>query len=339
MRPASVNGLRPRGAQDVVQDERLERLRAHAQAQDPANFSARLRLLRISCRRRPTTVKLLKSFLNDPDERLARIATRELVRRRPAEYENVLLQRLSGAPDSVRRVIGRAVGQSGFEQLWARYEKLDKSTRKQAGKALLKLLPDSISRLSRKLASGPLEQRLQAMQMAHELKLADQIVEPLLATCTDPSPRLRSRAVSLLAEVPTLAPDPLIERLLADTDARVRANTIEVLEKKFKDQFVPILIQRARAGSNRERANAIKVMHKLRMNVFGASLNAMLNDPRPEHRISAMWALKQTGWWNLINEVGRMAKADPDMKVRRYALSVLKAASELIREQRLKAAG
>jgi HEAT repeat protein len=327
------------GATDVIQDERLDRLRSHAQTNDPENFAARLRLLRIACRRRPITARLLKSFLNDPDERLARIATREIIRRRPADFENTMLQRLSSAPDSVRRVIGRAVGQSGFEQFWGRYDKLEKPIRKQAGKAMLKLLPDSIPRLIRKLNSGPIEQRFKAMQMIQELKLAENVVEPLLGLCTDANPRLRSRAVSLLADVPHLAPDPLIERLLVDTDARVRANAIEVLETRHRDAFVPILIQRARAGTNRERANAIKVMHKLRMNVFGGSLHAMLNDPRPEHRISAMWALKSTGWWNLISEVGRMAKTDPDMKVRRYAISVLKAASELIKEQRLKAAG
>jgi HEAT repeat protein len=327
------------GGQDAVQDDRLDRLRAHAQSHDPDNFAARLRLMRIACRRRPCTPTLLKNLLMDPDERLVRMAARELIRRRPPEYENVLMQRLGNAPDTVRRLIGRAVGQSGFEQFWNRYEKLEKSTRKQAGKALLKLLPDSMTRLGRKLKDGPMEQRLRAMQMIQELKLAEPMVEPLLAACDDPSPRLRSRAISLLAEVPTLAPDHLIERLLTDTDARVRANAIEVLETRHNAEFVPHLIQRARAGSNRERANAIKVMHKLRMNIFDASLHAMLKDPRPEHRISAMWALKQTGWWNLIAEVGRMAKSDPDLKARRYALSVLKAASELIREQRLKAAG
>jgi hypothetical protein len=119
----------------------------------------------------------------------------------------------------------------------------------------------------------------------------------------------------------------------------VRANTIEILETRHPNEFVPLLIQRARNGTNRERANAIKFMHKTRMNIFGTSLQAMLNDPRPEHRISAMWALKSTSWWSLINEVGRMAKTDPELKVRHYALAVLKAASELIREQRQKAAG
>jgi hypothetical protein len=327
------------GAQDVVQDERLDRLRAHALSVDPGNLGARLRLLRIACRRRPTPAHLLRSFLNDSDERMVRMATREIVRRRPADYENALLQRLSSAPDSVRRLIGRAVGHSGFEQFFTRYAKLDKATRKQAGKAMLKLLPDSTIRLSRKLSAGPLEQRLLAMQMVQDLKLAEQMVEPLMVACGDASPRLRSRAVSLLADAHSMAPDRLIEQLLTDSDARVRANTIEILETRHPNEFITLLIQRARNGNNRERANAIKFMHKTRMNLFQASLHSMLNDPRSEHRISAMWALKQTGFWSLISEVGRMAKTDPEMKVRQYAVAVLRAASELIREQRQKAAG
>ena len=325
------------GATDVMQDERLNRVRAHMVSVDPENFNARLNVLRIACRRKPTAVLLLRSFLSDSDERLVRMATREIIRRRPPDYENVLLQRLGTAPDSVRRLIGRAVGHAGFEQLWTRYARLDKATRKQAGKAMLKLLPDSITRLGRKLGPGPIEQRLQAMQMVQDLNLAVPMAEPLIALCSDSSPRLRSRAVSLLADVQALAPDRLIEQLLSDADPRVRANTIEVLETRHPNEFIPLLIQRARSGTNRERANAIKFMHKTRMNLFNASLDGMLKDSRPDHRISAMWALKQTGWWNLIGEVGRMAKADPDIRVRQYALAVLKAASELIREQRQKA--
>jgi HEAT repeat protein len=327
------------GTTEAMQDERLNRLRSHMVSVDPENFNARLQLLRIACRRKPAAVLLLRSFLSDSDERLVRMATREIIRRRAPDYENILLQRLGTAPDSVRRLIGRAVGHSGFEQFWNRYPRLDKATRKQAGKAMLKLLPDSATRLGRKLGPGPVEQRLQAMQMVQDLNLAGQLTELLIALCSDPSPRLRSRAVSLLADVQAMAPDRLIEQLLSDTDPRVRANTIEILETRHPNEFIPLLIQRARGGTNRERANAIKFMHKTRMNLFNASLDGMLKDPRPDHRISAMWALKQTGWWNLIGEVGRMAKADPDLRVRQYALAVLKAASELIRAQRQKAAG
>jgi hypothetical protein len=324
------------GVHDVVQDERLERLRVHAQA----DFGARLRLLRIACRRkRGASVQFIKSFLTDSDERLVRLAAREIVRRRPVDFENILLQLMTTAPDSVRKIIGRTVGQSGFDQFWTKFDRLDKSTRKQAGRAMLKLLPDAAQRLARRLGSGPVDQRLKAMTIAQELNLADPLKESLLALCGDPHPRLRSKAVSVLGDVPAMAPDALIERLLSDTDARVRANTIEVLEAKHRSQFVPVLIQRARAGTNRERANAIKVLHRLRMGIFAESLQAMLRDERPEHRVSAMWALRQTGWWNLIGEVGRLAKEDANLRVRRYALGVLKEVSEKVKEQRRKAAG
>jgi HEAT repeat protein len=324
------------GIHDVVQDERMERLREHSKK----DFGARLRLLRVAChRKRGTSIQLIKSFLNDPDERLMRLAAREIVRRRPADFENALLQLMTAAPDSVRRVVARAVGQSGFDQFWTKFDRLDKSTRKQAGSAMLKLLPDAIQRLQRRLKTGTAEQRLKAMQIAQELKLAEPLSEQLIALCNDPHPRLRSKAVGVIGDLPAIASDALIERLLTDTDSRVRANTIEVLESKHKTEFVPVLIQRARIGSNRERANAIKVLHHLHVGVFGAALQGMLSDERPEHRISAMWALKQTGWWNLISEVGRMAKEDNNLRVRRYALTVLKAVSEMVREQRKKAAG
>jgi HEAT repeats len=323
------------GIHDVVQDERMERLRDHARS----DFGARLRILRILFRRkRGAAVGLIKPFLNDPDERLARMAAREIVRRRPADFENTLLQLMTSAPDSVRRIIGRTVGQSGFDQFWNKFDRLDKSTRKQAGRAMLKLLPDATQRLARKLGSGPMDHRLKAMTIAQELSLAEPLKDSLLALCGDAHPRLRSKAVSVLGDVPAMAPDALIERLLTDSDARVRANTIEVLEANHRATFLPVLVQRARTGTNRERANAIKVLHRLKAGVFGDSLQAMLRDERPEHRISAMWALRQTGWWGLIGEVGRLAKEDSNLRVRRYSLGVLKEISEKIAEQRRKVA-
>jgi hypothetical protein len=324
------------GVHDVVQDERMDRLRAHASN----DFGARLRLLRIAARRkRGTSVQFIKTLLTDSDERIVRMAAREIVRRRPADFENVLLQQMTTAPDSVRRIIGRVVGQSGFDQFWTKFDRLDRSTRKQAGRAMLKLLPDAVQRLGRRLLGGAPEQRLKAMQIVQELKLAEAVQDQLLKLCDDPHPRLRSKAVSVLGDIPQIAPDPLIERLLVDTDPRVRANTIEVLESRHRGEFLPVLIQRARVGNNRERANAIKVLHRLKVATFGAALQGMLQDPRPEHRISAMWALRQTGWWNMIGEVGRMAKSDDNLRVRRYALSVLKAVSEMVREQRAKKVG
>ena len=316
---------------DTAQDERIEKIRAHAQD----NVPARLRLLRIaSRRRRGGSVVLLKNMLNDPDERLMRIAAREMVRRRPPEYENKLLQLMTNAPLSVRRVIGRAIGQAGFEHFWTKFDRLPRATRCQAGRAMLKLLPDAPLRLQRRLLAGPIEVRLKALQMVQELGLGESLRESVLQLCRDPDARLRSKAVLVAGDIPSITPDMLVDRLLNDSDARVRANTIEVLENKADTRFVPVLAERARASSNRERANAIKALHSMRVSTASGQLFTMLRDGRAEHRISAMWALRQIGWWQLLGEVGRLAKEDDNIRVRRYALHVLKGVAELAAKSR-----
>ena len=55
--------------------------------------------------------------------------------------------------------------------------------------------------------------------------------------------------------------------------------------------YLPVLAQRARAANNRERANAIKALHRMKVGAATVQLHTMLRDTRPEHRISALWAL------------------------------------------------
>ena len=134
-----------------------------------------------------------------------------------------------------------------------------------------------------------------------------------------------------MGEVKVVPADVVVERLINDTDPRVRANAIEVMEGRPHAKLLPVLAQRAIALNNRERANAIKAMHKMKIGAAAAQLVQMLRDSRPEHRISALWTLKQIGWWQMLNEVGRLAKEDGNLKVRRYALGVLKGVAEIAR--------
>jgi hypothetical protein len=309
------------GAHDVVQDERMIRIAEYASD----SVSGRLRLLRIAIRRkRSGSTRLIRVLLRDGDERLARMAAREMIRRRPADYENVLLQLMTQAPESVRRVISRSLGHVGFEQYWQRFDQLDRVTRRQAGKAMLKLVTDAPQRLNRRLTSGTVEQRLKALQVTQALGLADVLGDAVASLSTHPNPKVRSKAVNVLAETPGPVVDTIMERVLNDNDPRVRANAVEVLETKKSPQFLPMLAQRAKASPNRERANAIKALNAMKVGNLSPQLIAMLQDPRPEHRISAMWALKQMGFWNLLQAVGDIAKSDQNPKARRYALSVLK---------------
>jgi HEAT repeat protein len=247
----------------------------------------------------------------------------------------MLLQLMIAAPESVRRVVSRAIGQAGFENYWNRFDRLDKSTRKGAGKAMLKMLPDAVQRLGRRLLTGAIDQRLKALTITHELGLGELLRPAVTQLCSDPNAKLRSKAVVVLGELDNVPADVILDRVLNDSDPRVRANAIEVLEAKQKVDYVPMLAQRARAANagNRERANAIKAMHRMKVKNANAALTAMMHDQRPEHRISALWAMKAIGFWQMLNEVGRLAKDDQNLRVRRYALGVLKGVAELVRGQ------
>lgn len=315
------------GMHDVMQDERMVRLRDHA----GEDFGARLRLLRLAAaRKRGASVTLLRHFLTDPDERLMRMAAREIIRRRPNDFENMLLQLMTNAPDSVRRLVSRSIGHVGFDNYWQRFDKMEPATRQQAGRAMLKLLPDGIARLSRRLSSGTAEQRVKAIQIVQELGLADQLADDLRLLCSHPNARVRSKAVSSQGAFPATGPDPVLEHALQDSDPRVRANAIEVIEQRPGNEYMGLLVQRARSSSNRERANAIKAMHKMRVSQAAPALLEMLRDARSEHRISALWALRQIGIWQLIAEVAKLAKQDENLRVRRYAMGVLKAVAEVV---------
>lgn len=324
------------GTHDVMQDALLEKVKG----QLAGDLAGRLRLIRVAMRRpKAAGVQLLKSFLTDPDERLVRLAAREIVRRRPPEYENVLIQVMATCPDSVRRVISRSVGQVGFDHYWERFDRMEKSTRKTAGRAMLKVLPDGMARLQRRLRGGAPDQRLKAMQMAQELGVVDVLAPVLMQLCTDPNAKLRSRAVALLAEIKAIAPDAILDKALHDADARVRSNAIEVLEHNHRTEFIPLLAQRARSTHNRERANAIKAMARMRVGTAASQLLNMLQDERSEHRISAMWALRQIGFWQMLNQVGKIAQADPNLRARRYALTLLRTVSEMIKANEKTSAG
>jgi HEAT repeat protein len=317
------------GTHDVVQDERLTRVHEAVNG----DLSARLRLLRTVLRRpRGASLTLVRRFLDDTDETLQRIAAREIVRRKPADQSTVLLGLMKTGPISVRRVASRAISAGAFDNYYDRFDKLDAETRVRAGKAVLKLLPDAIHRLRRKLITGPVDDRLKGLQVVQELGVADTVREAILPLVVHENPRLRSKAVAVVGTTTEGIPEELLEKALADSDARVRANAIEVLESRSRQDYVSLLAGRVRSSDNRERANAIKALHALKVSAAAPQLLLMLRDGRSEHRISAMWAARHMGVYRLLEEIAQLARTEDDPKVRRYALASIRVAAEKVRK-------
>ena len=196
-------------------------------------------------------------------------------------------------PTACGRVVSRSIGQQGFETFWTRYDQMDKSVRKAAGKAMLKLLPDFVQRLGRRMAGGSVEQRVKALGVARDLDLIEQMKADVLPLCAHANPRVRSKAVTVLGAIGAQAVDTLVEKVVNDADPRVRANAIEVMEQRGSVKFAQVLAARAHQGANRERANAIKALHTMKIGTAAGQLLQMLRDDRAEHRVSALWALRK----------------------------------------------
>jgi HEAT repeat protein len=226
----------------------------------------------------------------------------------------------------------------GFEQFWQRFDQLDRDTRASAGKAMLKILPDTLTRLQRRMTTGSVEQRIKALQVARELGLSGTLAQTIGALTEHASARVRAKAVAALADSSESTGEALLNRVLNDPDPRVRASAIEVLEAAKNPRFIALLVERARVGESRERANAIKALHRMKVPAAAEMLTELLKDQRPEHRVSGLWTVRQTGMWSFLNEVSRLAKSDPNLRVRRYALGVLQGLAEVMRRQNEKSA-
>ena len=124
----------------------------------------------------------------------------------------------------------------------------------------------------------------------------------------------------------------LLDKIVNDSDPRVR-NAIEVLESRMENSYVPLLAERVRDPATTASANAIKALGKMKVQTAVGQLTGMSRHRSSEHRISALWALRQIGWWQLVGEVGRLAKEDDNMRVRRYALTILRGVAEIVQAQ------
>ena len=282
--------------------------------------------------------------LNDPDERIARMGVRDLLRRRPDGVEAVLLHRLPTAPPSVRRVIARGLAPGRFGAFWRRWDDLAPVARIAAGRTLLRALPEATGELRRRIVAGSVEEKLKAIGMADDLAAAASVAGAIAGRCADADPRVRSRAVAALGRAGASdavsaddreAVDRAVRAALDDADDRVRANAVESAgllaasaatgaAGRIDGAVAALLVQRSRSAHGRERANAIRALGALGVPAASGQLLLMLRDERPEHRISAMWALRRAGWYRLLGEVGRLARADPHLRSRRYATNLLK---------------
>lgn len=264
---------------------------------------------------------LISCYCFDPSGAVARRALRWLIRRNWTGLTRLLTHLVDSRFPCVQKMAERHLAARSFTLLWSQWTTLDAATRRGAARAWLKLDRDDRQRLTGKLRDERAENRLRAVSMIRALGLADRFAAELIDRLEDVDGKVASSAAAALGSAG--ATEQMISALgkvLDHPDDRVRSNAIESLRRLGRlECSEPRLLRLAREGGNRSRATALWAMLQQPTEQSMAAMAAMLNDPRPAHRLSALWVVNRTRPLALIRRVTDLARRDPEIAVRRAA--------------------
>lgn len=294
---------------------RAERLAGVAQTAEPVSRFAAAKRLAEAERPDATVHRANQPLTRDADPRVARTAALSLLERgtltSPEDARHV-----AESPHESVRALGREalaevdpLGEAP-QPPWA-----DLFTMRR----WLSRDPEGcVADVRRRIARDSATQRLAAIRAAERLGLAERVELELLTAATDAHPKVAASAIKLLGRVPSGSAESAVLAALGHSDARVRANALEAMARRRPDD--DRLRQRCEDDHPRSRANAIRgrlVFADQRS--AETDLSGMLADPRPSHRVSALWVaerLRRPAW---SHQVADLAQRDPEQAVRSRA--------------------
>lgn len=261
-------------------------------------------------------VNLIAGFCADPDEAIARIALRHLIRIDYIDLYHLLLRLINSPHASVRRIASARVAPVGFDKYWDSWSRFDLNQRIAAGKALIKIDPSFHVQLGEKLESDVPSVMHKAMSMIRTLNQGTFFEYALEHLTHHEDGKIASAAVKTLGSAGTDRAARILESSLEHGDARMRANAVEALDQIEHRNHVNQLVKMSKQDDNRPRANAIGAL--LSMNFADAltTLGNMLNDERPMHRLSALWLVDHLDLRDMVRHVAELSISDKDPKVR-----------------------
>lgn len=282
-----------------------------------------------------STSVAIAALCHDADAVIARIALRELVRRKWTGLTALLMRLVTSPHPDVRRIAERHLIPVGFERFWDHWERMDPAHRIEAGRALLKVDPVFNRQLADKMASRNSDDRLKSVMIVRALRLETYFEPQMLRMSDDPDARVASAAVRGVGGLgSTGRATRTLRKAMEHSDDRVRANAVEAAEQSGAVEACGDLLERlAHESGNRSRANAIKAMLERPVGEALPALNSMLVHTDPRHRISALWVVQQLAVADVARRVATLARADTDTRVKRRAIEVFRDIAESYLEQ------
>jgi hypothetical protein len=268
-------------------------------------------------------IGICETALQDHDPNFVIAAIDILSQLKPENIIRILLPLASSNDDRIRRRVMKEISSGSFEKYMESFYKIDPKTRELAGKALSKLHPNMVDRLSDEIASLEPQRRLKALRIIEftgEVNVPAPLVMELI---NDTDTNVRATAVKIIGLFGNRDAIKILISALDDPDERVRANAIEAFEKIGDPVFSSILLPFVKDPDNRIRANAVKALWRLGVKEVKNVLEDMLEDSDEDMRLSAVWAIGQIRYDGSRDVLVKAISREKSRKVREKITGIL----------------
>jgi hypothetical protein len=284
----------------------------------PVNRAAVLALIRTNT---SASTLALQTVLDHEDPALVRSAQREIEYREHREYKLMGKPRRD-RPEAWSNMLHRAGLTEDFTDLWQHFDRLHPVQAKSAGHHAVKYVPGFVTQLQVKLLSPKAPDRLRALRLITILRIGGSFQTDVFSLANDPTPEVRASAMTVLGHLGEATSRRILERALSDDDPTVQANAIDALDCMGAKQRLKLIAPKAESEDPNVRAAAIRALLKMRIPLAAAAMISMLQDPRPEHRCSALWIVDQLRLVSVVPRIEELEKNDRDPRIARIAQHV-----------------
>lgn len=210
-------------------------------------------------------------------------------------------------------------GQVAFEKYWESFGELTVEEKTSLGRSIRETVPRLPGLLRVRLESQDSLVRARALRVVEAMGMLEEMEDYVRPLAHDPEPTVRSQAIQMLVYYPGPGSSRTLQSALNDPDPRVQANAMEAIDALDSPDRARISSTKLGSRHARVRANAVKSLFKSDLRQASEALLAMLRDPSPSHRISALWVIERmhlATTWEAIHELSRNDGVD---RVRRRA--------------------
>ncbi len=258
-------------------------------------------------------------FLTDTDEQLLLATLRYIRKKGDLKVLDRIQHLLRSKKPKVRRGVITTIYVIMRDNLLKDFNRISSTKREKILSQLTKMKPDFFEEISYLSTSEEVSDRIMYIKMLPMHTFTETISE-LKRMSLDREPKVRSCAVSAFSRIEADEDRcEVIEPFLTDSDARVRANAIELLPDYPSNGYEKILRKAVGSTVNREKANAIQKLLVWGNDDIEPDLVEMLDSEDEWVKASGLWVVGNTETPQFVNRL-RQGANDLRAPVREMAV-------------------